>query len=702
MKLEAFLRPKSVAVIGASREPEKVGHRIFKNMIEFGFQGGLYPVNPNATEILGYKCYAKVTEIPGEVDLAAVAVPAKLVPQVAEECGVKGVKGLVVISAGFGETGAEGSKLEKELVSVCKEYGIRLQGPNCLGIINTQFRVNATFASLGPLPGGIALVSQSGALGSAILNWALREEIGFTSFISLGNEADLTSSDFIDALGEDEKTKVIGLYVEGVKNGREFVEVCRRVTRNKPIVVLKSGTTEVGVRAVLSHTGALSGSDTAFSAACRKANIIRAKNLEEFFDLVRGFGTQPLLRGNGALILTNGGGPGILAADACEKGGLELPPLEHDIREKLRNSVPPHASLNNPIDILGDADENRYRIGLELGLSSKKISGAIVIVTPQAMTPVEKIATEIVEARKRFPDKVILPVFMGVSESSIALLEKNNLPNYEFPESAAAVLKGMYDYTAALLSPEPEIPVVRGVDDEAVRKVIAGALADGRVNLDIEECIAVAKAYGIPVPVARIAKNAEEAISIADEIGYPVVLKVVSPEVIHKTDVGGIALDIRTPEEVRRSYELILRRVRLAVPGVKISGVLVSQMAPPGKEVIVGSVRDVQFGPVMMFGLGGVYINFLKDVSYRLCPLTSREVEEMIDETKAGTLLKGVRGESPSDIKSVVDVILRISQLMRRFSEIVEMEINPLFVYEEGKGCLAVDIRIICKMEEKS
>jgi acetyltransferase len=663
-------------------------------MIECGFQGELYPVNPKADEILGRRCYQSIAKVPGDVDLAVIVVPARLVPDVAKECGRKGARGLVVISAGFSETGAEGLRLERELVKVCKEYGMRMLGPNCLGIISTWARVNASFSGANPLSGKIALISQSGALGSAILNWALQENIGLANFISVGNEADLTSTDFIDALGKDERVRVLGLYVEGVKDGERFMDVCRRVARRKPIVALKSGTTEVGVRAVLSHTGSLAGSDAAFTAACRKAGLIRAGTLEGLFDLVRGFGTQPPLGGKGILILTNGGGPGILAADACENEGLELPSLEYEIQEKLRRSMPPHASVHNPVDILGDADARRYSIGLELGLSSERISGAIVIVTPQAMTPAEEIAMEIVGARKRFPHKPVLPVFMGAGNGPISILEKNDLPNYEFPESAASVLKGMYDHSLIILSPEDEIPIIEGVDDEAVQNVIARARGDRRVNLSIDECMAVAGAYGIPVPAGRIVGSPEEAVDAAEQIGYPVVLKVVSPEVIHKTDVGGVVLNISTPGEVRRNYEAILRRVRAAIPRGSISGVLVSKMVPRGKEVIVGAVRDVQFGPVVMFGLGGIYVDFLRDVSHRLCPVTRREAEEMIGETKAHALLRGVRGEPPSDIGSVVDVILRVSQLMRRFREIVEMEVNPLCVYEEGKGCLAVDIRM--------
>jgi acetyltransferase len=696
MKLEAFLRPRSIAVIGASREPNKVGHRVFRNIVESGFQGALYPVNPKADEILGHRCYRDVSEIQGEVDLAVIAVPAKLVPAVAEGCGRKGVKGLVVISAGFSETGGEGVKLERELVSVCRKYGMRLQGPNCLGIVDTQGRMNASFVGAHPLPGSITLISQSGALGSSILNWALQNKVGLTSFISIGNEADLKATDFMEALADDERTRVIGLYIEGVKDGQRFIKVAKEITRKKPVVVLKSGTTEAGIRAVSSHTGSMSGSDTVFSAACRKASILRVDTLEELFDLVRAFGAQPAFRGKEILIITNGGGPGVLAADACERLGLELPPLEYDITEKLREAMPPHASVYNPIDIVGDADEKRYRTALEMGLSSRKVGGVIVIVTPQAMTPVDRIAEVVAEARRRFPDRPILPVFMGVGGDSWAIKTLNgcNLPNYEFPESAAFVLRRMHDYSSSLEIREEETPVITGVDEDLVSSIIFKARSEGRVNLMIEESLKIANACSIPTPRSMVARSIEEAVEIADSIGYPVAMKVISPKVVHKTDVGGVVLNVKTGGDVRANYEAMLKRMRAAIPGEKVTGVLISRMAPAGKEVIIGAVRDLQFGPLMMFGLGGVYVNFLRDVAYRLCPLTGTEAREMMEETKAYTLLRGVRGEPPSDINSVVDVILRMSQLMTCFEEIVEMEVNPLFVYEEGKGCIVVDIRM--------
>jgi len=696
VKLETFLKPESIAVIGASRNPEKVGYKIFRNLVESGYEGKLYPVNPKAEELLGRKCYGSVTDIQEPVELAVIAVPAKIVPAVAEECGKKGVKGLVVISAGFSETGREGAKLERHLASICREYGMRLQGPNCLGIINTCSHMNASFASANPKPGKIAFISQSGALGSAILNWANQKDVGFASFVSLGNEADLTAADFIEALADDEETRVIGLYLEGVEDGERFVEVAKKVTKKKPIIALKAGTTDVGMKAVSSHTGSLAGSDTAFSVAFKKAGIIRAYTLEELFNFVLAFENQPIPKGKNVLIITNGGGPGILAADACEKLDLELPLLERNLIEELESSLPPQARLHNPLDVLGDADENRYSMALDAGLKSKEIDALMTIVTPQAMTPVDKIAEVIVDARKRSSEKPILTVFMGLNDDSrpIQTLRENNMPNYHFPENAASVLRAMYDYSSTLKLKPEEPPEMSDVNDEFVEEVLANARRQGRVNLTIDESIGIARAYGIPTPRYGIARSHREAGRIADVIGYPVAMKVVSPEILHKMDVGGVVLNLRNRQDVEMNYDRIVKRIQMSMPEAAISGVLIQQMAPPGKEVIVGAVRDPQFGPLIMFGLGGIYVNFLRDVSYRLCPVTRAEAERMIEETKAYTLLRGVRGEPPSDIESIVDVILRISQIMTRFREISEMEINPLCVYEKGKGCLALDIRI--------
>ncbi|MCS7138551.1 MAG: acetate--CoA ligase family protein [Crenarchaeota archaeon] len=695
MKLEAFLNPKSVAVIGASREEKKVGHRILRNLINSGFKGSIYPINPNADTILGYKCYKSVNEVEEDVDLAIIAVPAKTVLEVVEECGRKGVKGIVVISAGFSEIGREGLMLEKQLVSKCREYGMRLQGPNCLGLINSKTGLNASFAPTSPIPGNISIVSQSGALGSAILNWAGLNGMGLANFVSVGNEADLSIADFLEAFAEDENTTVIGIYIEGVKNGEHFIEAASKVTRSKPLVALKSGTTEVGIRAVSSHTGSLAGSDAAFTAACKKTGIVRVETIKEFFDLLFAFQDQPLPKGKNVLVITNGGGPGVLAVDACEKLGLNLPLLEQNLRELLRNQFPPHASLGNPLDVLGDADEKRYKIALEAALKSNVIDSIIIILTPQAMTPSEEIAREIAEISKT-SKKPILASFMGFDNDStpIRILRKYRISNYDFPESAAIVLKRMYDYYLASSKYEEPIAKITGVDNETVVRIKNKVKAEGRVNLSQEEAFQIASAYGIPVPKSMLARSAKEACEIAESIGYPVVIKVSSPDILHKTDMGCVILNVKSCEEVSRAYELVVNRARMLMPQVRVSGVIVQKMAPWGREVIIGAVRDPQFGPLIMFGLGGIYVNFLRDVSYRLAPLTPSDAMEMISETKAYTLLKGVRGELPADFRSLIDVMIRISQFMCCFKDVVEMEINPLIVYEEGKGCMAVDIKI--------
>jgi acetyltransferase len=700
VKLDTLLKPDSIALIGASRDPEKVGHKIFKNIVDSGYGGSLHPVNPKADEVLGHRAYPSVLEIPGEIDLAVICIPAKAVPSVARECGRKGVKSLVVISAGFSEVGRGGTDLERELVEICREYGMRMQGPNCLGIIDVQSKMNASFASTRPPIGNVAFVSQSGALGSTILNWALQKDVGFTTFVSLGNEADLTAADFIDALAEDDHTRVIALYVEGVKDGKRFLDVASRVTRKKPIIALKAGTTDVGMRAVSSHTGSLAGSDTAFTAAFRRAGIIRVETLEELFNLILAFEGQPLPKSRNVLIVTNGGGPGILAADACEKMDLDLPLLERHLIEDLRKRLPPQASVHNPLDVLGDADENRYRLAMEAGMQSRSVDSMVVVLTPQAMTPVDDIAQAVVEVSDSYDSKPVMAVFMGIDEDSPGLcsIRSRDIPNYLYPEQAALVLNSMCEYTSMLERPQQEREEIEGLDRGSAADILREARDDGRVNLTIVESIRLARAYGIPVPRAAIAKSAQEAGELAEKIGYPVVMKIVSPEIIHKTDLGGVMLDVGSREDVERNYERMTKRIRVAMPDAKIEGMLVQRMYPSGREVIVGAVRDPQFGPLLMFGLGGIYVNFLRDVSYGLSPLTRIQAREMVNATKAYTLLRGVRGEPSSDIDAIVDVMVRLSRLMTDFDEVMEMEINPLFAYEQD--CLAVDVRVTISEEK--
>ena len=693
--LSAIFRPRSVAVIGASRNPGKVGHILVRNLIDTGFPGKVYPVNPKAKEILGLRCFSDVREIPDEVDLAVIAIPAPLVLDVVKACGEKGVKAVIVISAGFKETGVEGAALERQLLEVCRRYGMRMQGPNCLGVIDTHTPLNLSFAASMPRKGNIGFISQSGALGTAVLDWVLREDIGFASFVSLGNKADLNEIDFIEAMAEDPEVRVILLYVESIEEGERFVRVAREVVRKKPLIVLKGGTSTAGARAAGSHTGAMVGSFTAYKTAFKQSGVIMARSVEELFDYAIAFSTQPLPRGNSVAIVTNAGGPGILATDMCEALGVKLARLSAETLKGLREGLPPASSVHNPVDILGDARAERYRTAIEKVLDDPSVSSLLVILTPQAMTESVETAKAIVELSGG-RDKPVLAVFMGgesVEEASRYLID-HGIPCFNFPEKAVRALAALIEYAEFLERPESRPEFFYDVDRAAVREIVEAARREGRVVLLPHEAAGVARAYGIHVPLLRMAASMEEAMRAAEEIGYPVVLKVVSPEILHKSDVGGIVLNISSPEEVREAYRSIVTRVSRYMPRAQIYGVLVMKMVPQGRELIVGVSRDPQFGPLIMFGLGGIYVNFLRDVSFRLAPLSLEEARGMVEETKAYTLLKGVRGEKPSDINALLNIILRVSQLVTDFPEILEMDINPLFAYEEGRGCIAVDVKI--------
>jgi len=692
--LEAFIAPKSVAVIGASRDPAKLGYGVLSNIIKSGFQGKIYPVNPNADEILGLKCYPSILLVPDEVDLAVIVVPAPVVLQVAEECGKKGVKGLIVISAGFKEVGKEGLEREKALVQIAKNYGFRILGPNILGLIDTIIPLNASFAATMALPGSIAFMSQSGALCTSVLDMSSVEGIGFSRFVSLGNKADLNEVDFLELWEEDPNTRVIAAYLEGVTDGARFLETARRVTRSKPIIAIKAGTTGAGAKAVSSHTGTLAGSEKAYEAAFKQSGIIRARSVQELFDLAVGFARQPLLEKNAIAIVTNAGGPGIMAVDACERVGLQVANLSSETIAYLKENLPPAASVFNPVDVLGDALADRYALALEAVLKDPNVGGVIVILTPQVMTQVEETARVVGEISSRY-SKPVFGCFMGraTTEKGARILREYRIPNYDVPERAVAVFKAMWEYKEWLEKPIPDYPTFE-FDVETIRKVIAQARQEGRLLLGDSEARLILEACGIKGPRTALARTPEEAVAIAEEIGYPVVMKIASPDIIHKTDIGGVKLNIQSPSEVRDTFDLLVYRATRYMPDATIWGCQVQQMVRGGKEVIVGMSRDPQFGPLIMFGLGGIYVEILKDVSFRIAPLSREEAEEMVNEVKSIQLLKGARGERPSDVKAVVDVILRVARLVTDFPEIVEMDINPLMVLEEGKGAMAVDMRI--------
>jgi acetyl coenzyme A synthetase (ADP forming)-like protein len=696
MRLDALFNPRSIAIIGASRTPGKVGHVLTRNVLESGYPGDIIPINPNAEEILGLKAYPSVLDVPGEIDLAVVSIPAEHVLGVADECGRKGVKALVVITAGFKETGHEGAVLERQLAEVGEKYGMRIQGPNCLGLINTSIPLNLSFAAAMPRRGRIGFISQSGALGTAVLDWVIQEGIGFHSFVSLGNKADLDEVDFIEAMGGDDGIGVILLYLESIEKGRRFLETSAEVVKRKPIIVLKGGTSTAGARAAGSHTGALVGSFVAYKTAFEKTGIVMAESVEELFNYAIAFTEQPLPKGEGLAIVTNAGGPGILATDLSERLGIRLTNLSSDIRSRLMEKLPPAAATGNPVDVLGDAMADRYRYAVEEVLKDDRVNAVVVILTPQAMTESLETAKAIVDIHGRVVGKPIITVFMGgeMVRQASDYLRDNGIPCYDFPEKAVKTVSAMYEYARFMKEPEHPPARFKDVNPDRVREILDAARKDGRVVLLSNESAEVVEAYGIRSTNNRLARSADEAVKFAGELGYPVVLKIVSPDILHKTDIGGVALNLRSGDEVRSAYQGVLTSVGRFMPEARIYGVTVYHMVPQGRETIIGMSQDIQFGPLVMFGLGGIYVNFLKDVSFRLAPLSDHEAQRMMEETRAYTLLKGIRGEPPSDIESLKNTILRVGQLVWDFPEIVEMDINPVIVYEWGEGCIALDVKI--------
>ncbi len=693
--LDSFFDPQSVAIIGASRDPDKLGHAVLANLLEGGYTGCLYPVNPKAGEILGLDAYPSVLDIPDPVELAVVVIPYGFVPGVLEQCGQKGIPAVVVISAGFREAGREGLEREMELIEIAQKYQMRLIGPNCLGVIDTCTPLNASFAAGMPPGGPIDFMSQSGALGTAVLDIALAGSIGFSKFVSLGNKADVSEIDLLEAWGDDPSSKVIMVYVEGVTDGQRFIKVAREVTRKKPIVAIKSGVTESGSRAVSSHTGTLAGSEAAYKAAFRQAGIIRAPSMEALFDYALAFAYQPLLDADRIGIVTNAGGPGILATDALERNGLRIPRLSGGVAQALSDYLPGAASVANPVDVLGDALADRYERAIKLLTNDPQFDVVLVILTPQAMTEIDETARAIGSAA-RSADKPILACFMGEDRvrSGIEILREYGVPNYPFPERAAGAFAAMSGYRRELAR-KTYLPPLCVERNPAVRELFDRVRAEGRVTIGDLEAWTVLEAYGFRIPQSRLAESPDEAVEIAEEIGYPVVVKIASPDILHKTDVGGVRVNLGSADEVRDAFDLMVYRAGRYVPGARIWGCQVQEMAPRGREVLLGMARDPQFGPLVAFGLGGIYVEALKDVSFRVAPFSEQEADQMIREIRSYALLEGVRGEPPSDHAAMVDALMRLSRLVTDFPEIVELDINPLMVFEEGRGAMAIDMRLV-------
>ena len=698
--LESFFKPKNVAVIGASTNPAKLGYAVLKNLIDCGYarHHKVYPVNPGASQILDLVAYPSVKDIPGLVDLAVVVIPYPLVPAAMIECGEKGIPAVVVISAGFREAGREGTERELELIKIAGDYKTRLIGPNCLGVIDSFTPLNASFAAGSPPSGPMAFMSQSGALGTAVLDIALAGRLGLSKFVSLGNKADISEIDLLRDWVDDTETKVILMYSEGLPNGQEFINTAREVTRKKPVVAIKSGVTQSGSRAVSSHTGSLAGSEQAYQAAFQQAGVLRAESMEALFDMALALGYQPLLEDDRIAIITNAGGPGILATDALERSGLSLSQLAHETLEALEAFLPDAASAANPVDVLGDARADRYRFALEKVAADPNVDGILVILTPQAMTEIAETARATCAVASEI-DKPILACFMGEARiaEGIEILTDGGVPNYAFPERAATAFRAMSDYRQVRERPSPEFRRF-DVDHAAVRKIINQVKSEGRLSIGDAEGRLIMTAYGLQIPQSDVAATPDEAIALAAKIGYPVVLKIASPDILHKTDIGGVKVGLQNASEVRDAFELMVYRAQRYLPEARIWGCQVQEMAPGGGiEVLVGMNRDPQFGPLVTFGLGGIYVETLKDVTFRIAPFSQREAEEMLSEIRAHALLDGVRGQPPADKKAIVETLLRVGQLVEDFPEIAELDINPLMVYSQNQGALAIDMRLVLK-----
>ncbi len=692
--LEMFTDPKGVAVIGASTSPEKLGYQVLHNIVRYGYEGRVYPINPKATEILGLRAYPSVLDVPDPVDLAVIVIPAKAVPGALEECGQRGLKGAVIISAGFREVGREGKALEQQVVEIARRYGMRLIGPNVLGIIDTVAKLNASFAAGMPRHGHIAFMSQSGALCTSILDMALGQGIGFSRFYSIGNKADINEIDLLKAWAEDDEARAIVAYLEGITDGAEFMRVARTVTRQKPIIAIKSGTTSAGSLAVSSHTGTLAGSEKAYDAAFKQCGIVRAGSVQDLFDYAQAFARQPLLESDAIAIVTNAGGPGIMASDAVERAGMRLASLTTETKRYLQAHLPPAASVANPIDVLGDALADRYALAIEAALNDPNVGAVLVVLTPQAMTQIPETAEAVGRLAQR-RQKPVFAAFMGDAavRQGVEILTRYQVPNYQVPERAVAAMAAMWYYRRWLNTPPLDVHPL-DVDRAAVRKVFDTARAEGRVTIGDAEARTVLEAYGIPLPKSLLAANAEEAVAAAEAIGYPVVMKIASPDILHKTDIGGVKLNITSASEVRDAFDLLVYRATRFMPEATIWGCQVQQMVRGGREVIIGMSCDPQFGPLLMFGLGGIYVEALKDVTFRVAPIDRRDAMEMVSEIRAYNLLRGVRGEKPADLAAIADTMLRVSQLVTDFPEVVELDINPLMVFEAGKGVLAIDMRL--------
>uniref|UniRef100_A0A832HZQ2 ATP-grasp domain-containing protein n=1 Tax=Eiseniibacteriota bacterium TaxID=2212470 RepID=A0A832HZQ2_UNCEI len=704
--LVPLLRPRSVAVIGASRDVQTIGGALFKNILTRGFNGPVYPVNPKSPFIQSVAAYPSIEAVPGAVDLAFVVVPAAQALEAVEACGRKGVRAVVVITAGFRETGEKGAALERRLLEVVRGYGMRMVGPNCLGLINTaaDVRLNGHFALAWPPPGPMAFSSQSGALGVAILEYATQLNVGISHFVSVGNKADVSGNDLLEFWEQDDATRIILLYLESFGNPGKFIQIARRVGRVKPIIAVKSGRTGAGRRAASSHTGSIAGADAAVDALCAQSGVIRTDTIEELFDVAMLLANQPVPRGSRVAILTNAGGPAIMASDALESLGLEVPELAEATQQELRSFLPPEAATRNPVDMIASATPANFERATVALLADPNVDALLVLFVPPLVTRPEEVSHAVARGmsaarraaeRAGDPAKPVLSCFMGVHGVHLSLggVQEGQIPSYVFPESAAIALARAVGY-GRWLHAAPGVLEALPADREAAARVVAAAAARGGGWLEPAEVAALLTAYGLAQPEVRFAATPEAAVAAADAIGWPVVLKLDSATITHKSDVGGVVLDVRDADEVHQAWARIRGRLEAMGRADEMRGVTVQPLVRDGVETIIGMTRDPKFGPLVMFGLGGIHVEVLKDVAFRIAPLTDRDAREMVRAVRAFPLLEGHRGAPPADLAALEEALRRVSQLAGDHPAIAELDLNPVRALARGRGVLVIDARV--------
>ena len=695
-QIRNFFSPRGVAIIGASANPDKLGHGVVKNLVRFGYEGGIYPVNPRAAHVLDLPCYPDIAHVPDPVDLAVIIIPAPAVPEALRQCGQRGIRAVTIMSGGFAETSREGAALQDELVAIAQDYDIRLIGPNCVGTLAPYSHLNVTFLEQMPDAGAIAFISQSGAVGGAMIDWGKGQHIGLSHFASLGNTADVDETDLMDFLADDPNVGVIVLYIEGIGDGPRFMEVARQVSRRKPVVALKAGDTGPGARAVASHTAHLAGSDAAYRAAFRQSGVIHAETTADLFGAALGLAYQPPPAGDRIAILTNSGGPGALAADALVREGLCVPEPDDAIRAALRAALGPAAQLANPIDMLGSSSSHEFDVAGHILLESDAYDALLAILVPNTVNDPVGIADALARAQAA-TGKPVYACYMGdVSiRAGRQRLHKHHIPPYLFPESAARALGDAYAWHTWSHRPEPE-SAPPPTFHPALRAELQQHLDSGHVALGENDLYPWLQIAGFPIPPSQLAQTAEEAAAFARSLAAPVALKIASPDLLHKSDAGGIRLNV-VPDAAAETFEELTTAFQIARPDARLTGVLVQQMAAPGAEVIVGMRRDPVFGPLLLFGGGGIYVEAFQDVAIRVAtpasPLARADVQAMIEETVAGRLLAGTRGQPPGDIDALVDLILRLAALAATHPELDQLEFNPVIVHPAGQGVKVVDAR---------